>query len=136
MFRSLSLLGMALAAVVAVLMLSPARAAAPAPNVILILVDAMRADKLGPYGYTARATTPNLSRFAGRGVVFENTISQAGWTVPSVASLFTGVDPQAHRVLRYQQSSRVEMDALSLGHQTVAEQFKGAGYSTTALMKS
>jgi choline-sulfatase len=136
MFRSLSLLGLALAAVGGLLMLSPARAASPAPNVILILVDALRADKLGPYGYTARPTTPNLTRFASRGVVFENTISQAAWTVPSVASLFTGVDPQAHRVLRYNQSNRVEMDALSMGHQTIAEQFKGSGYSTAAIMKS
>lgn len=136
MFRSFSLLGLALAAVASLLMLSPAQAGAAPPNVILILVDAMRADKLGPYGYTARNTTPNLNRFASRGVVFENTISQAGWTVPSVASLFTGVDPQAHRVLRYNNTNRVEMDALSLDHQTIAEQFKGAGYSTSAFMKS
>lgn len=113
-----------------------ASAAEPTPpNVVLVLVDAMRADHLGPYGY-ARPTTPNLDRFAGRSVVFERCLSQAGWTVPAVASLFTSADPQTHQVLRYNAAERVEADTLAPGHETLAEVFAGAGYQTASLKKS
>ncbi len=114
---------------------TPAEAAAK-PNVIVILVDAQRADVLGPYGYKTRKTTPNLDKFAAAGVVWENTISQNAWTVPSVASLFTGVDPQAHRTLRFQVTDRVEMDTMSELHDTLAESFKAGGYTTGAFIKS
>ncbi len=110
--------------------------AAARPNVIIVLGDALRADKTGPYGYDARDSTPNLDRFSKRSVVFSNAICQNAWTVPSVASLFTQVEPQAHQVLRYQVEKRVEMDTLSLDHTTLAEQFQGAGYTTGALLKS
>ncbi len=115
---------------------APARAAAPKPNVIVVLVDALRADILGAYGYKKRATTPNLDRFAGRSVVWENALSQNAWTVPCVASTFTGVDSQAHRTLRYQAKENIEMDTLSLAHNTIAEQFQSAGYTTAAFLKS
>ena len=117
------------------------------PNVILILVDAMRADRLGPYGFTERNTTPNLDRFATGGVVFERAISQSGWTIPSVASLFSGVYPRTHGVLKFidpkthrdfsgDEGSLIKMDALSPDHDTVAEQFQRAGYETVAILKS
>lgn len=106
------------------------------PNVIVVLVDALRADILGAYGYKKRPTTPNLDRFAGRSVVWDNAMSQDAWTVPCVASTFTGVDPQAHRTLRYQAKEHVEMDTLSLGHNTLAEQFRAGGYNTAAFIKS
>lgn len=114
----------------------PAQAATAPPNVIIILGDALRADKTGPYGYDARDTTPNLDRFSTRSVVFKNAISQNAWTVPSVASLFTQVEPQGHQVLRYQVDKQVEMDTMSLDHQSLAEQFQGSGYRTAALLKS
>jgi len=65
-------------------------AAAPgAPNVLLVVLDTVRADRLSLYGY-GRDTTPNLARLAGRGVVFGEARSTAPWTLPSHASLFTG----------------------------------------------
>lgn len=120
---------------------------APRLNVIIVLIDAMRADRLGPYGFTERPTTPTLDRFAAESVVFRNAVSQCGWTVPSVASLFTGVypqthgvlrfiDPEVHRVGRVEDSGIVKMDAMSMDHCTVAEQFSGAGYQTAAILKS
>lgn len=130
---------LACAAVMALVMFGGARAEAAAtrPNVVLILVDAMRADRLGPYGFTFRNTTPNLNRFAARSAVFENAISQAAWTVPSIATLFSGVDPQAHRVLSYRSAdSGGAIDVLAESNETIAEQFKRAGYSTHALLKS
>jgi len=74
-------------------------AADRAPNVLLVVLDAVRADHLGAYGYT-RVTSPNLDRFAREGVLFENAYSSSSWTLPSHAALFTnlhnfenGVDP-------------------------------------------
>ncbi len=79
----------------------PGPAQSERPNVIIVLVDALRADRLGTYGFDERPTSPNLDAFAGSSVVFERAISQDGWTVPSVASLFTGVYPRTHGVLRF-----------------------------------
>jgi arylsulfatase A-like enzyme len=67
--------------------LPPPRAAAR--NVLLIVWDTVRAGNLSLYGY-GRATTPNLERFAGRGVRFDLAFATASWTLPSHASLFTG----------------------------------------------
>lgn len=63
------------------------------PNVLLILVDTLRADHVGAYGY-GRATTPETDRrLAREGVVFERAYAQAPWTLPSVGSLFLGIQP-------------------------------------------
>ncbi len=124
----------AASAALAVFAGAPARAATAKPNVLIVLMDALRADVLGPYGYKKRPTTPNLDRFASRSVVWEYTQSQNAWTVPTVASLFSGVDPQAHKTLRGPETK--EANTLSPDHQTVAEQFKGAGYNTAAFVKS
>jgi arylsulfatase A-like enzyme len=64
-------------------------------NVIIILVDTLRADHLGCYGY-ARPTSPNIDELARQSFVAENAIAQAPWTLPSVASLFTSLYPLAH----------------------------------------
>ena len=114
---------------------SPSALAAPSPNVIVIVVDAMRADRLGPYG-ASRDITPNLNRFASRSVVFEHVVTQSAWTVPAVTSLFTSLDPLTHRVLRYNPSQRLEMDQLAESEDTLAEMFKSAGYQTVALKKT
>lgn len=59
------------------------------PNVLLIVLDTVRAMDLGLYGYD-RATTPELSAWAGRGVTYRRAFSVAPWTLPSHASMFTG----------------------------------------------
>jgi arylsulfatase len=117
------------------------------PNVLLVLVDALRADRIGAYGFSDRPTTPNLDRYAASAVVFERAISQNGWTVPSVASLFTAVyprthdvfkfiDPKKHREVTGDDGQLVTMDAMSQDHDTLAEQFLRAGYHTAAILKS
>ena len=69
------------------------RGTSPAPpgasNVLLIVLDTVRAESLSLYGY-GRATTPNLARLAARGVRFDRAFSTAPWTAPSHASMFTG----------------------------------------------
>jgi arylsulfatase A-like enzyme len=75
------------------------------PNIILILVDTLRADHLSCYAY-GRRTSPCIDRIAEESVVFENAISSAPWTPPSHASLFTGTYPSRHGVTR----SRLVLD--------------------------
>lgn len=73
------------------------RAAAPAsaPNVVLVVVDTVRADHLGCFGY-ARATSPSIDALAAGGATFTHASSQAPWTAASIASLLSGVDPSVH----------------------------------------
>jgi len=59
------------------------------PNILLILIDSVRADHLSLYNYHLN-TTPNLDKFAEKSVVFENAISPSSWTLPTVASILTG----------------------------------------------
>lgn len=62
------------------------------PHVVLIVVDTLRKDHLGCYGYD-RDTSPNIDRLAGKSVVYDNAFSQAPWTLPAVASLLTSRYP-------------------------------------------
>lgn len=68
------------------------------PNVILIVMDTVRADHLSTYGY-ARKTSPNIDKIAKEGVMFENAFSAAPWSPPSHASIFTGKYPSHHGTL-------------------------------------
>ncbi|MEM6793662.1 MAG: sulfatase-like hydrolase/transferase, partial [Acidobacteriota bacterium] len=68
----------------------------PPPNVVLIVLDTLRPDRLSLYGY-GRETSPNLDAWAERrGAIFTRVVSQAGWTLPAHASLFSSLDPQRH----------------------------------------
>jgi len=65
------------------------------PNILLIVMDTTRADHLSCYG-APRSTSPNLDRLAQEGVLFEQASSAASWTLPSHASLFTGLYRSQH----------------------------------------
>lgn len=92
------------------------------PDIIFIVLDTQRADRLGCYG-SETAVTPNLDRFAAKSILFEQAISPAQWTIPSHASLFTGLYPTAHQVT--QSSQRLSPDQPHL-----AEIMQAAGYET------
>ena len=94
-------------------------------NVILIVLDTVRAESLGLYGY-GRDTSPNLARLARRGVRFDRAFSTAPWTAPSHASLFTGCWPHELSVgwNRPLDGSRA----------TLAETLAGRGYSTAGFV--
>lgn len=94
------------------------------PDIIFIVLDTQRADRLGSYGYK-KNTSPNLDAFAGNAVLFERAVSPAQWTIPSHASLFTGRYPTAHRV---QQS----LHSLSPDLPHIAEILRATGYETVA----
>jgi arylsulfatase len=104
--------------------------------VLVVLVDALRADHLGCYGYP-RPTSPTIDSLAARGVVFERAHSQAPWTKPSVASLLTGTYPIQHGVFTGSAGDtpgHITSDVLADELLTMAEAFKGAGYATAAFV--
>jgi arylsulfatase A-like enzyme len=96
-------------------------AAANAPNVLLIVLDTLRADHLTVYGYK-RPTSPNIDRLAHQGVLFENAYSNSSWTVPSHASMLTGKLAAAHGA-----GVRFPLDD---DFKTLAEELAGRGYVT------
>jgi arylsulfatase A-like enzyme len=65
------------------------------PNILLIVLDALRPDHLSTYGYP-RETSPNLSEIAGEGCLFNQAIATSIWTLPTFASLFTGAHTPGH----------------------------------------
>ena len=65
------------------------------PNLILVTVDTLRPDRLG-YGGNTRPTSPHIDQLAKEGVAFTNALSVSGWTLPSVATIFTGHYPVDH----------------------------------------
>lgn len=99
--------------------------AADPPNVLLVLVDTLRADHLGAYGYQ-RPTSPTFDALATRGVLFTRTYSTTSWTNPAIASLFSGERP---RVL---QPGAPEFIAPQT--RTLAQAFHDRGYRTGAII--
>jgi|Deesub1362B_J571_1020462.scaffolds.fasta_scaffold00505_5 arylsulfatase len=67
-------------------------------NIIIIVMDAVRARNMSCYRYS-RNTTPNIDEFSKKAVLYENAISPAPWTLPAVVSLFTGLLPSEHGVI-------------------------------------
>jgi arylsulfatase A-like enzyme len=92
------------------------------PNLVLIVVDTLRADYTTPYGF-AEDTSPELSHWAERGVLFEHVRSQSSWTKMSMASLLTSLWPRSHGI-------REARDGLADEAVTLAEVLKDAGYAT------
>ena len=134
----------ALAGLVVLVIAAPAVKAATAspakeaPHVIVLLVDALRADHLGTYGYE-RDTSPALDAFARDGVVFERAISQSTFTKSSVASLFTGRAPYEHGVYwgdRRDTADRLTSDVLPERELTLAEVLRSRGFLTAAWVQN
>jgi len=92
------------------------------PNILLIVMDAVRADHLSCYGYD-RPTTPNIDRVAERGLRFSRAVSSSSWTLPSHASLFTGLLPFEH-------GTHTQHNWLLDRFPTLAELLKLRGYVT------
>ncbi len=92
------------------------------PNVLLYVVDTLRADSLGCYGNPV-VETPGVDRLAREGTLFEDVWAQSSWTRTSVASLLTSLYPAAH-------GARERFDVLSPGALLLSEILQGAGYRT------
>ena len=94
------------------------------PNVLLVVLDTVRADHLSCYGYS-RKTTPNLDAFAATGRRYVNVLSPGGCTLPSHASLFTGLPVTAH-------GADFTHQFLDGRGATIAQELRDAGYQTAA----
>jgi len=97
-------------------------------NVLFVLVDTLRADRLGVYGY-ARDTSPNLDALAATGIRFAEQLSQSSWTKCSMASLWTGLYPVRTRVRR-------AYDVVSPEARMPAEIFQEAGFRTAGIWRN
>lgn len=101
------------------------QAAAPPPvrNVVVLLIDTLRASKLRAYNPDSRVQTPVLDDIVAHGTVFERAHSQENWTKPSVASVLTGLTPSTHRAITTE--ARLPASA-----ELVSETFDAAGFNT------
>ena len=114
------------------------RAGGASPNVVVILLDTLRPDHLGFYGYQTD-TAPFLRELAERSVVFRNAHSTSSWTAPAVASVLTGLYPTDHGIiegfLAFKRREQKGMKLLPLNRlpddvTLLAERFADAGYAT------
>jgi arylsulfatase A-like enzyme len=103
-----------------------AKAPGNRPNVLLYMIDTLRADHTSLYGY-ARDTTPYLKKLGAQGLVFEDCTVQATWTKPSVASLMTSLYSYTHGIIH-------DDDTIPKGSITLAEQLRAAGYVTASVL--
>lgn len=91
-------------------------------NVVIVVVDALRPDHLGSYGY-GRDTSPHMDALAGEGVLFSDAKSVSSWTKPTTASILTGLYPRRHGAIS--EFSRLKDDV-----ETLPETLKKYGYRT------
>lgn len=98
------------------------------PHIVLIIIDTLRPDHLGCYGY-ARATSPEIDRLAAGGTLFKNCYSPASWTTPSIMSIFTGLLPSAHGCQDYQ-------TVLSKAIPTLGQQLSARGYQCVGIVSN
>ncbi len=97
-------------------------------NVVFLLIDTLRADRLGTYGYE-RPTSSVLDALSSFGIVFETVVAQSSWTKTSMASLWTGTHPINNGILRYKHALPPEATL-------PAELFQQAGYRTVGLWRN
>jgi arylsulfatase A-like enzyme len=99
----------------------PTDGSAP-PNFLVIIIDTLRSDHLASYGYS-RKTSPNIDQIAAEGVLFEKAFSASSWTLPSHASMLTGLFPHEHQA---------EVSSFPRGNLTLGEALMKHGYETAA----
>jgi arylsulfatase A-like enzyme len=106
------------------------------PNIIVYLPDALRADRLGCYGNHA-VTSPEIDGFSREGMLFERCYSQAAWTKPSIASLFSGFLPPVHQAVITDWDTKnvtsLRVQVLRDQFTTLAETLKAVGYTTASI---
>jgi len=101
------------------------------PNVLLIVLDTVRAQNLSLYGYQ-RQTTPWLEQFAKTGIRFDRALATSSWTLESHASMFTGELP--HKLFASWQTPQDYRTPLDDKHLTLAEALTSRGYSTAGFV--
>lgn len=112
----------------------PEPGVAEGPPIVMILVDTLRADRLGFAGYE-RPTSPTLDAMARSGVIFELAHATAPWTLPSTASLFTGQLPSHHGAGLHDGTVN-QRSALRAEVPTLAERLRAKGYATAGVVSN
>jgi len=112
-----------------VLAIADVVARAGGPNVVLVSIDTLRADRLGTYGHTL-PTSPTIDGLAAEGVVFERALSQSPKTTPSHMTMLTSLYPTAHGVELWETNTPGAV--LNPAVTTLAEALKNAGWATGA----
>jgi len=117
----------------------PGPAPSRPPNVLLVVLDTVRADTVSGYGYHHQ-TTPQLDAVAAAGVTFEDVTAPGSWTWSSHASLFTGLTPWEHGAHISMRDEGVDsakgnwgLMAMRADVDTLAKRFADAGYRTVSL---
>jgi arylsulfatase A-like enzyme len=105
---------------------APSPLPAGRPNVVLIIIDTLRADRLGCYGFPQQ-TSPELDALAGDGVRFAQVIAPSSWTRPSIGALLTGHHPRTLGL--YRERSQILADRFT----TLAEILRDNGYRTAGM---
>ena len=100
-------------------------------SIVLIVLDTVRADHLGSYGYE-RDTSPEFDQWAARGALFEQAIASSSWTLPSFASIYTGQHPGRHGAGEYLDREAFQIAPIESDLPTLAEVFQAAGHATIA----
>jgi arylsulfatase A-like enzyme len=109
------------------------------PNMILVLVDTLRVDYLGTYGFKGDVS-PNIDKLAAESLRFTHYFSVAPWTKPSVASLFTSLYPQVHGITNHEGkywgdgAPGTQVGVLPQAAVTLAERLRDRGYRTAAFV--
>jgi arylsulfatase A-like enzyme len=101
---------------------------ADAPSVLLLVIDTVRADRLGLHG-GPRDTTPTVDSLAAAGVHFTRAYAASSWTLPSTASIHTGLFPSGHGATTYE-------SAVAPSAPRLATEFARAGYATAAFTEN
>ncbi|GDX83456.1 sulfatase [Deltaproteobacteria bacterium] len=110
----------------------PQKKGTKAPNILVIVLDTVRADHLGMYGYT-EGTTPKLDAWATGARVWENAWTDAPWTLPAHASMFTGKSQREHGARSVGRDDPRKGAPLGEGNVTIAERLQAVGYRTVAV---
>lgn len=114
----------------ATLLLGPVAASAAGPNLVLISIDTLRSDRLPVYGY-AQGATPAIDALAADSILFEHAYAHVPLTLPSHASIFTGLLPGENGV---RDNTGYRLDAKA--HPTVAALLRARGYATGAAVST
>ncbi len=108
------------------------RAVGAGGDVLVVVLDTVRADHLGMYGYP-EGTTPRLDRWAASARVWDNAWTDAPWTLPAHASMFTGKSQREHGARSVGRDDPRKGAPLADGQETVAERLQGAGWRTVGI---
>jgi arylsulfatase A-like enzyme len=117
----------------------PLRPNGPSPNIIMIMIDTLRADRLGSYCHEG-GLCPTLDAIAAEGVIFDRVIAPSPWTQPSMASLFTSLYPAAHKVdlnlygMPLARQAHPFLPTLNCVHQTLPELLQKNNYLTAGFI--